>query len=66
MKKGKTKKSATLKAAVAWYKPNQWQRLREISEDREELEETLMTSQKLKTLTIRHCDFNKLQGMSAS
>lgn len=29
-----------LKAAVAWYKPNQWSRLREISEDRNQLEET--------------------------
>jgi hypothetical protein len=35
-----TKETATMKAAVAWYKPNQWQRLREISEDREQLEET--------------------------
>ena len=26
----------------------------------------LMTMQKLKTLTIRHCDFNKLQGMPVS
>jgi len=25
---------------IAWYEPEQWQRLREISEDREELEET--------------------------
>lgn len=40
MKRRKTKKPATVKAAVAWYKPNQWQRLREISEDRDELEET--------------------------
>lgn len=40
MKKGKMrKKRATLKAAAAWYKPNQWQRLREISEDRDQLEE---------------------------
>jgi len=37
-----TKETATLKAAVAWYKPNQWQRqrLREISEDRDEIEGT--------------------------
>ncbi|MHB8791147.1 MAG: hypothetical protein ACYDBT_14865 [Desulfobulbaceae bacterium] len=40
MKKGKTKETATLKAAVAWYKPDQWRRLREISEDRDRLEET--------------------------
>lgn len=40
MKGRKTKKPATVKAAVAWYKPDQWQRLREISEDRDELEET--------------------------
>lgn len=26
--------------ALAWYKPNQWRRLREISEDRDQLEET--------------------------
>jgi len=26
----------------------------------------MMTSQKLKTLTIRHYDFNKLRGMPAS
>lgn len=40
MKKGKPEKTATLKAAVAWYKPNQWRRLREISGDRDRLEET--------------------------
>ncbi|MDW7771613.1 MAG: hypothetical protein SCH71_01865 [Desulfobulbaceae bacterium] len=34
------KKTAKLKAAVAWYKPNQWSRLREISEDRDQLEKT--------------------------
>lgn len=41
MKKGrKSKKPATVKVAVAWSKPDQWQRLREISEDRDGLEET--------------------------
>ena len=41
MKKGRKKKiPAMLKAAVAWYKPEQWSRLREISVDRDQLEET--------------------------
>ena len=40
MKRKISKEKANLKAAIAWYKPNQWQRLREISEDRDELEET--------------------------
>ena len=35
----KRKKSA-LKTGVAWYKPEQWDRLLEISEDRGELEKT--------------------------
>ena len=41
MKKRKiSKNKQPVKAAIAWYKPNQWQRLREIAEDRDELEAT--------------------------
>lgn len=64
MKRRKTKKPATVKAAVAWYKPDQWQRLREISEDRDELEEThgewqLLAEQALKDFTARGLSVTK-------
>ena len=32
--------SLNMKLGVAWYKPDQWERLREVSEDREDIEET--------------------------
>jgi len=34
------RKKSVLKTGVAWYKPEQWARLLEISEDRDELEKT--------------------------
>jgi hypothetical protein len=65
MKKGKTKRTVTLKAAVAWYKPNQWQRLREISEDRDELEKTfreweILAENAMKDLNARGLPLTKI------
>jgi hypothetical protein len=65
MKKRKTKRTVTLKAAVAWYKPNQWQRLREISEDRDELEKTfweweILAENAMKDLNARGLPLTKI------
>ncbi|NIM12145.1 MAG: hypothetical protein GTO45_08540 [Candidatus Aminicenantes bacterium] len=35
-------KSRDLKAGVAWYKPEQWELLKKVSQDRDELENTYM------------------------
>lgn len=43
MKKSKKKKElepVSMKLGVAWYMPEQWKRLREVSEDRSEIEDT--------------------------
>jgi hypothetical protein len=39
-KKREKKKQVAINLAVAWYKPTQWLRLKEISEDGDQLEET--------------------------
>jgi hypothetical protein len=36
----KTRNQSEIIAGVAWYRPEQWQRLREVSEDADNLEET--------------------------
>jgi len=40
MKKSKKKQHVQVKFSIAWYKPEQWQRLREISADADKLEAT--------------------------
>ncbi len=43
MKKNRKKKEVeplTVKLGVAWYKPEQWKRLREVCEDRDNIEDT--------------------------
>jgi uncharacterized protein YecA (UPF0149 family) len=39
-KKGKGEEPLDMKLGIVWYKPEQWKRLKEISEDREDTEET--------------------------
>ena len=63
MKRKISKEKANLKAAIAWYKPDQWQRLREISEDRDELEETHGEWQNLAEKALK--DF-AAQGLSVT
>jgi hypothetical protein len=39
-KKGKGEEPLDMKLGIVWYKPEQWERLKEISEDRDDIEDT--------------------------
>jgi hypothetical protein len=59
------KPSGQLKLGIAWFRPAQWSRLLEISEDREDLEETFaewesLAEEKLRDLRAQDLDAEKV------
>jgi hypothetical protein len=59
------KPSGQLKFGIAWFRPEQWSRLLEISEDREDLEETFaewesLAEEKLRDLRAQGVDAEKI------
>jgi hypothetical protein len=59
------KPSGQLKFGVAWFRPEQWSRLLEISEDRKDLEETFaewesLAEEKLRDLRTQGLDAEKI------
>jgi hypothetical protein len=59
------KPSGQLKFGIAWFRPEQWSRLLEISEDREDLEETFaewesLAEEKLRDLRAQGLDVAKV------
>ena len=61
----KMKPSGQLKLGIAWFRPEQWSRLLEISEDREDLEETFtewesLAEEKLRDLRAQGLDAEKI------
>jgi hypothetical protein len=59
------KPSGRLKLGVAWFRPEQWSRLLEISEDRKDLEETFaewesLAEEKLRDLRAQGLDAEKI------
>jgi hypothetical protein len=60
MEKKSTRYENTL-VGIAWYRPEQWQRLREISVDREDLEDTYRDWVRSTERAIRELNRNGLQ-----
>jgi hypothetical protein len=56
------KPSRQLKFGIAWFRPEQWSRLLEISEDREDLEETVTEWESLAEEKLRDL---RAQGLNA-
>jgi hypothetical protein len=59
------KPSGQLKFGIAWFRPEQWSRLLEISEDRKDLEETFaewesLAEEKLRDLRAQGLDAEKI------
>jgi hypothetical protein len=59
------KPSGQLKFGIAWFRPEQWSRLLEISEDREDLEETfaeweVLAEEKLRDLRAQGVNAQKI------